>query len=214
MGGRLLFPLCRSCCEETQKTACNHENVSDREFSGTWVVDELRKAIELGYTITEIQIIWQHEVTRFDRVEGGLFVEYVTTFLKIKQEASGWHKWCTDAASKARYFREYERAEGIVLDCDKIEYNPGLRALAKLCLYSFRGKFGQRSNLMQTEIVKTREALLRLLACRDKEVYGILPVTDDILYVTWRFRKEVVPPSACTNSVIVAYTTAQAGLDL
>jgi hypothetical protein len=42
------------------------------------------------------------EVWHFDETEqydpktktGGLFTDYVNTFLKMKQEASGWPEWC------------------------------------------------------------------------------------------------------------------------
>ena len=39
-----------------------HENPAYREFDGTWVVDELRKAV-LRYKITRIDEIWQYEIT-------------------------------------------------------------------------------------------------------------------------------------------------------
>ena len=45
--------------------------------------------------------------------ERGLFVEYVNTFLKIKQEASGWPSWCVDENTKLQYLQEYELREGI-----------------------------------------------------------------------------------------------------
>lgn len=79
--------------------------------------------------------------------------DYINTFLKIKQEASGWPSDCIDEVSKARYIAEYEKAEGIKLDAKNIRVNPGLRAVAILCLNSFWGKFGQRENLPKTEIV-------------------------------------------------------------
>ena len=209
-----MFALCRSCCEEMRQDDCNHENPKDREFTGTWVVNELRKAVELGYIVREIYIVWQYETTRFDGQSGGLFANYVNTFLKIKQESSGWPSWCKDDESKNRYLLEYERDEGIKLDPTKIEQNAGLRAVAKLCLNSFWGKFGQRSNLKQTDIVKTREALLKLLHSPDKEVLSILPVNDNVLYVSWQFREEAVAAPANTNVAIAAYVTCQARLEL
>ena len=54
MHGRLLFALCRSWCEEARENDCNHETIADREFTGTWIADELRKAIDLGYRVTSI----------------------------------------------------------------------------------------------------------------------------------------------------------------
>jgi hypothetical protein len=40
------------------------------------------------------------------------------------------------------------------LDPNKIEYNPGMRALAKLMLNSFWGKFAQRPNMAKTEQIR------------------------------------------------------------
>ena len=115
--------------------------------------------------------------------------------------------------SLSRYLLQYERDECIKLDLTKIEVNVGLRAVAKLCLNSFRGKFVQRSNLKQTEIVNTRESLLKLLHSDDKEIFSILPVNDEILYVNWQFRDEAVVSSANTNVTIAAYVTCQARLE-
>jgi len=38
----------------------------------------------------------------------------INSFLKLKQEASGWPSECQDDESKERYLREYEETEGIV----------------------------------------------------------------------------------------------------
>ena len=78
--------------------------------------------------------------------EGGLFADYINTFLKIKQEASGWPSWCKDENTKADYIRSYMEKERIQLDPEKIEHNPGLRALAKSKLTNFWGKYGQKEN--------------------------------------------------------------------
>ena len=155
--GKLLFALCRSCCESFSQSACTHEHPGEREFEGTWVSCELRKAIEKGYLVTLVSEIWHYKVARYDRDtrQGGLFAEYINSFLQLEQEASGWPSECKDDESKARYLREYEEIEGIVLDNNNITRNPGLRSVAKLCLNSFWGKFGQRSNLPTTEIVES-----------------------------------------------------------
>ena len=65
-----------------------------------------------------------------------LFKEYVNTFLKIKQEASGYPKDCVTDEQKQTYIEEYYEHEGIRLDPENIKYNPGLRSLAKLMLNS------------------------------------------------------------------------------
>ena len=39
--------------------------------------------------------IYEYKVTQYDptTVQGGLFVEYINTFLKLKAEASGYPSW-------------------------------------------------------------------------------------------------------------------------
>ena len=46
---------------------------------------DLEKAVEKGYWIVRI-----HEVWHFPKTKVGLFKDYVDTWLKIKEEASGW----------------------------------------------------------------------------------------------------------------------------
>ena len=46
----LLFTLCRTCVETQQQTPCTHSD-EEREFIGTWFTDEVKKAVEKGYTI-------------------------------------------------------------------------------------------------------------------------------------------------------------------
>ncbi|XP_036144598.1 uncharacterized protein LOC118646236 [Monomorium pharaonis] len=213
VNGKLLFGLCRSCCETFSKTHCTHDSPSERKFAGTWVSCELRKAVEKGYFVTEVSEIWQYKVTKYDpgNRQGGLFAEYINCFLQLKQEASGWPSECQDDdVAKKRYLREYEKTEGIVFEKNNIARNPGLRSVAKLCSNSFWGKFGQRVNLPKTEIVKSFQHFVTLLTSPEHEITGILPV----MYVSWRLREEAVVASPITNVVIAAYTTAQARLIL
>ena len=132
--GKLTFPLCKACVDTTNKTTCTHSD-AERAILGTWCHVELLKALEKGY-----QILRLHEVWHFPKQSDELFKEYVDTFLKIKQEASGYPKDCVTPEQKQTYVTEYLKHEGIALDPEKITYNPGLRALAKLMLNSFWGK--------------------------------------------------------------------------
>ena len=102
------------------------------------MVDELKKAVSLGYKITRIDEIWQYEITQYDPVtrKGGPFVEYINTFLKIKQEASGPPAECivgvagddaVDDEAIEHFIASYEEAEGIHLDKHALKSNPGLR---------------------------------------------------------------------------------------
>ena len=103
---------------------------------GTWCSPELNKAVELGYKVTYIYEVWHFEETMV-----GLFEDYVNTWLKIKQEASGWpDRVGEDEEKRQPYIRDYYEHQGIWLEYDKIQHNPGLRSLSKMMLNSIWGK--------------------------------------------------------------------------
>ncbi|KAG8239774.1 hypothetical protein J437_LFUL019376 [Ladona fulva] len=89
--GKLTFRLCRTCLERNMQRSCPHED-EDRAITGTWVTDEVKKAVQKGYTILALHEIWNYSVTVYDKSvnDGGLFSGYIDNFLKLKQEASGW----------------------------------------------------------------------------------------------------------------------------
>jgi len=98
--GKLTFPLCATCVQEEmakplleRSYRCAHSD-KQRALTGTWCTPELQKAVELGY---EIQYIYE---VHFDQTCEGLFQDYVNTWLKIKQEASGWPSWVGDDETK------------------------------------------------------------------------------------------------------------------
>ena len=130
---KLMFPLCKSCADTLNQNPCTHSE-QERAILGTWCHVELMKAIEKGYQVLKIHEVW-HFPTHTDE----LFKEYVNTFLKIKQEASGYPEDCVTDEQKQAYINEYYEQEGIRLDPEKIAYNPGLRSLAKLMLNSLWG---------------------------------------------------------------------------
>lgn len=71
--------------------------IEKRVITGTWVTDEVKKAIEKGYVMDNIFEVWHFDrISRYDPQTkwGGAFSDYVNTFLKMKLEASGWPNWC------------------------------------------------------------------------------------------------------------------------
>jgi len=73
---------------------CQHFSDAERAITGTWVLDELRLALTKGYKVLEIHEVYEYAVTQYDTsAEGGLFVDYINTFLKLKAEASGYPSW-------------------------------------------------------------------------------------------------------------------------
>ena len=103
-----MFTLCRTCVVEGS-SSCYHD-VHDRVLQGVWCTDEIKKAISLGYQIMNITEVWHfEEVEQYnpESQQGGLFTGYINTFLKLKQEASGWPGWCQTDADKQEYISSY-----------------------------------------------------------------------------------------------------------
>ena len=75
-----MFPLCRTCADSLPQEPCQHGN-RERAIHGTWVSLELEKALEKDYQLLKIDEVWH-----FPEHRGGLFKDYIDTFLKMKQE--------------------------------------------------------------------------------------------------------------------------------
>jgi hypothetical protein len=132
----------------------------------------------------------------------------------LLQEASDWPTDCRTGDERSAYISNFLDREGIQLDADNIAKNPGLRSLAKLMLNSFWGKFGQRENQPRTKIINRPDDFFKLLANPAMEVYGVLPINEDVLVVSYAAIEEAYDPLTTVNVVIAAYTTAQARLKL
>lgn len=75
------------------------------------------------------------------------FGAYVNAFLKLKQQASGYPKTIKTEEEKDHFVEEFYQNEGVQLEKDKIELNPGFRLIAKLCLNSFWCAFRSHNHL-------------------------------------------------------------------
>ena len=152
-------------CRGTERAQCQHFSDAERAISGTWVADELRLAVTKGYKILQVHEVYEYNITQYDRAsdEGGLFVEYINTFLKLKAEASGYPSWVRTPADEDRYVEEFSQSEGIVLDKEAISFNAAKRGLAKLCLNSMWGKFCENPHRPQTRIISDPQDLYKFL---------------------------------------------------
>ncbi|XP_049421984.1 uncharacterized protein LOC125882246 [Epinephelus fuscoguttatus] len=99
--GKLVFTLCRTCADlNFQAGLCTHDD-EGRVLTGFWVTPEFNKALELGYRLGKITEVWH-----FDRRSDNVFVEYMHTFLKGKQEASGYPAEASDPESRRKYIAD------------------------------------------------------------------------------------------------------------
>ena len=212
---KLLFPLCATCVQNEmpkrpwdRSPECNHTD-AQRVLTGTWCSPELAKAVELGYQVQYIYEVWH-----FDETCEGLFEDYVNTWLKIKQEASGWPKENMTEQDKQTYIDSYFEQEGIPLEYDKIKKNPGLRTLAKMMLNSMWGKFGQRLNKTQVQPFHDPQAFHRFLDTDSLDVRHVSVINDDLVEAHYQYQDEDIPVSPNLNIFVACFTTCWARLRL
>ncbi|XP_062567875.1 uncharacterized protein LOC134230104 [Saccostrea cucullata] len=169
-GGKLLFPLCRTCAERHDSTSqdrCQHTD-QERSLTGTWVTTELHKALDMGYTLDRIYEVWHFKESRQD-----LFRPYIDTFLKIKQEASGFPPTVRPQNKKQDYIRQVLYKEGFMMDILSIEKNPVRRTIAKLFLNFLWGKFAQRLLSPKTRYLDEEEELQQFLQDSTLDIKGM-----------------------------------------
>ena len=183
---KLLFPLCRTCAEQQQQTQCKHTE-EERAITGTWCTNEIKKAIEKGYRITKIYEVWH-----FEKTADTLFRDYVKEFMRIKMENSKPPVVGEDCTYKS--IDDFKRIvkERLDIDLGKIEFNAGTRQIAKLCLNSLWGKFGQRLNLTQTKYVTEPQEFYGVLLVDTVDDLYIQFLTDDMAQMNYNLKKKFV----------------------
>jgi len=174
----------------------------------TTTLAEARMAVKMGYTVHSIQRIYHFEEARSD-----LFKSYIYRFLKLKVEAS------SPPADPDVLVQDYKRLYGIELDRAKLEEpeNAGLRALAKLCLNSLWGKFGEREKAVAELCDAPR--FHRLMADNDAGKVSVRnvevdPHLDSTVAVTYDVKELGKQIKSRTHNAIAAHVTAYARLVL
>jgi len=213
---KLTFPLCRTCVQKevNRWCKCSDEN---RSWVGTFTTEELKLAMEYGYKLVKIYEIYHYEETLcYDPISGeqGLFTEYMRGFLKIKQESSGYPDWVSSEVEKNQFIRSYFEHEGIMLDKDRIEKNPGMRSIAKLCLNSLWGKFCERPNRAKTEYVTDPVHFLKLKCDPTVNIKDFHIINEDVVIIERERGATFEEESYLVNEVIGVFTTSHARIKL
>ena len=200
---KLLFPLCRTCSETNQQERCMHTS-EERSIIGTWCTIEVLKAIEMGYLVHKT-----YEVCNFDEVTTEMWKGYIRKFMKIKMESSK-----MDFSTESEEDFKQRQFETLGIKLGEIKYNPGMRAIAKLCLNSLWGKFGQRTNMSQTKYVTEPSEYFKILLDDTLEDVNPVFLTEDMVQMNYTLKDQFVDNHNDTNIFIAAFTTSHARLML
>ena len=175
--------------------------------------------IEQGFRL-RVQTRQSVRSVAFPQHSTELFSRYIDTFLKIKQEASGFPPECQTEEEKQNYIQEIFRREKIVLDSFSIEKNPVRRTIAKLFLNCLWGKFAQRLQLPKTQYLTGQDELNKMLEDSTIALKGMELLTNpnqpesDKILVNYEERQEFIEECPFGNVVLAALTTAHARLHL
>ncbi len=69
---------------------------------------ELYKAVDLGYVVRKTYEVYDYkDWKQFNgkNPKSGLFTAYISIFLKLKQEKSGWPKWVKTEEDELKYIQ-------------------------------------------------------------------------------------------------------------
>jgi len=198
---------------------------------GIWCSNEVYVALNKGYKILKV-----YEIRHFPESTKDLFKGYVGKFLKIKQEASGYPAWvekpedeksdCPDGFKRSGiislsleerqnlYIDLYENGQGILMNKNNIKKNAGLRAIAKLCLNSLWGKFGQRTNMGVSKVIDTKEEYFDIMYNPRFENQQMIPLGGSKVEVSYSIKDEYVENDYTTNMAIACFTTSRARMRL
>ena len=222
--GKLCFPLCRTCCtvklsskkkdndddDDDDPAECEHYSAKKRALYGTWCTEEVYKALEKGYKVVSLYEVWhwKESIT-------GLFASYVDKHLKLKVENSGYPPDVKTDAEREKFIKDYYDVENVALDHNNIKHNAGKRELSKLMLNSLWGKFGQRTNLVKTVMVKNYMELWRILNDKRNIRKGVVELTKGMMLAKYESSSfELENMATNTNVVYAVFTTSHARLEL
>lgn len=99
------------------------------------------------------------------------------------------------------------------IDLGKIEYNPGMRTIAKLCLNSLWRKFGQRLNMNKTKYVTEPKEFYDILL-DDKVINLNILFINEGMVMTCNMKDHFVENNSSTNIFIASFTTSHARMML
>ncbi|EGT40659.1 hypothetical protein CAEBREN_18823 [Caenorhabditis brenneri] len=215
VNNRLMFFLCRKCAEMENQHGCEH-TLQERGFSGTFTTVELKKALSLGYKITEVYhgVKYAKWVKNDASGKGGLFTAYINQMMEEKIYSSGWPSNVNTEEEKTAYCKQYFEKEHMTLnDYSRFKKNPGKRAVAKLMLNSLWGKFAQRVDRLNTKIVLDPSEFWDIFHDTRLILVDVRPV-NDVLVVQFRQQEETLASLKTSAIHLAAYTTAYARLRL
>ena len=214
INNKLVFTLCSTCATMQNQDICQHHD-DLRALTGTWVSEELYKAVECGYKIIKYIEVWHWTNTeQYDGESGGLFTEYINQAIREKQEASGYPANAVSDHDKDLYIDEYFKKEGILLRKEHIEKNSGKRQVAKLKANSQWGYLAMKTNKIQHKLITEPHEWYNMLSDKQYTIHDVDLSNENFIHVKFTINNDLNSSVLSTNLVLAAFVTAYGRLKL
>jgi hypothetical protein len=162
------------------------------------------------------EVLHYNETSQYDPITrtGGIFTTYINQFLKMKTEASGYPIGCTTEILKDKYINDFLLVEGILLEKTNIKLNEGMRAIAKLMLNSFWGRFGMQSNKKQFKLIRKTSDWFSLISDDRYVVHDVDFTHKNYLQVYFSEKNDYFESTADVNVVLACFVCAYGRLKM
>ena len=170
-----------------------------------------------GYKVIKIyEVLHYEERAKYDPITrtGGIFTTYINQFYKMKTEASGYPPGCTTDILKDKYINDFLLVEGILLDKENIKLNEGMRAIAKLMLNSFWGRFGMQPNKKQYKLIRKTSEWFALISDDRYIVHDVDFTHKKYLQVYFSEANDYFESTADVNVVLACFVCAYGRLKM
>lgn len=154
----------------------------------------LRRAVDAGYRVTRVwgAALWRAD--KFPHPAHGIWTTYVKRWMKEKDEASDYPPECKSDEQKAAYLERYRAwplNHNNALSPERVEANPGRKAVAKLRANNLWGKFTQKELYAETQLFRA-DQLDELWALLNDQarvrVLRLIPLDENALEVSFQQR--------------------------
>ncbi len=153
--------LCKLCAKNN-KQKCNHKSPKSKNFTSTWTILDINKALSENYKVKHIYEIHFFPETKFILQN---FVQCLTSF---RLQNSGGLDNLNSEEEKQSYCERHNSNMNLpacfALTRSNIKNNPSQKLFFKDMSNSLFGKFSQNSNVSKTEIVWSQHRLEELVS--------------------------------------------------
>lgn len=174
--------LCKFCAKDNRQK-CNHKSSKSKNFTSTWTIPDINKALRENYKVTNIYEVHFFPETKF------ILQNFVQCLSSLRLKNSGGLDNLNSQEEKEIYCQRHNSnmklPPSFALKIDNVKNNPSQKLFFKDMSNSLFGKFSQNSNLSKTEIVWSQHRLEEIASKFDiLEIYNLSETSVLVEYET------------------------------